>query len=69
MSSGIILLIEARAEARFALFLALLSDVKTTDDKIPMIAITTNNSISVKPLFLFIIYFPLDGGSAFGGKY
>jgi hypothetical protein len=40
----------------FAFPRAPLSDTRTTDDKIPIIAITTSNSIRVKPLekFFFI---------------
>jgi hypothetical protein len=41
--------------ASLPLLLAVLSDPRTTDDKIPIIAITTNNSIRVKPFSFFIM--------------
>ncbi len=34
---------------------AVLSEANTTDERIPMIAITTSNSIKVKPRFVFIV--------------
>ena len=37
-----------------AFALALFTDVKTIDERIPIIAITTRSSINVKPLFFFI---------------
>jgi hypothetical protein len=37
--------------APLALFLALPRETKTMEAKIPIIAITTNNSINVKPFF------------------
>jgi hypothetical protein len=41
--------------ATFAFVLADESDAKTTDERIPIIAITTSNSINVKPLLFFIL--------------
>jgi len=42
--------------AIFALLRALLRDTRTTDERIPMIAITTRSSMSVKPRFVdFVI--------------
>ena len=36
------------------LVLAVFNDANTTDDNIPMIAITTSNSINVKPLCKYV---------------
>jgi len=45
------------ADAALPLLLAELKLTNTTDDKMPMIAMTTSNSINVKPLvYLFIFY-------------
>src|SRR3990167_5722709 len=38
---------------------AVFKDARTTDDKIPIIAMTTKSSISVKPLFLLFIFYLL----------
>ncbi len=40
--------------ASLALVLAVLSEAKTTEDKMPMMAITTKSSIKVKPFSLFL---------------
>jgi hypothetical protein len=59
---GTILEAVALKDASFALFLALPKETKTMEAKIPIMAITTNNSINVKPFFsiLFKYNFNLD---------